>query len=135
MGVVSVSPVVTSNRGVSHIDFVGEYQHEYIEADDDESSRDTCYIEAKHGQVSRCIDIPRYKFRTDNQTFVVCIRMGNDLRFHERRYDWSMHCTVDGLDIGAETVTKQNRTARFSSMHLRQGEQDYSADLVFGHLV
>jgi hypothetical protein len=61
--------------------------------------------------------------------------MTNDLDESYSRYDWSMHCTVDGLDIGAETITLRNRTARFSSMHLRQGGQDYAADLVFGFLV
>ena len=46
-----------------------------------------------------------------------------------------MHCTVDGLAIGAETATWANRTAKFTSMHLREGGQDFAADLVFGFLV
>jgi hypothetical protein len=46
-----------------------------------------------------------------------------------------MHCTVDGLDIGAETATWANKTAKFTSMHLREDGQDLAADLVFGFLV
>lgn len=66
---------------------------------------------------------------------MICVKILNSLDPRDRRYDWSMHCTVDGLAIGAETATWASRTAKFTSMHLREGGQDFAADLVFGFLV